>query len=63
MAAAVAWLAGWSGWQATLVASTVVSLVLTSLAWSMAFRGAVVDMVNLALVWIGPRVVPSVAAG
>jgi hypothetical protein len=61
--AAVGWLAGWGGWTAVLVPATLVSLVLTSLDWSMAFRGAVVDMAILALVWLGPRIAPSLAAG
>ena len=61
--AAVGWLAGWGGWTAVLVPATLVSLVLTSLDWSTAFRGTVVDVAILALVWLGPRLAPSLATG
>ena len=63
VAAAVGWLAGWHAWQTVLVPATLLSLVLTALDWSMAFRGTLVDVAILALVWLGPRVVPSLAAG
>lgn len=60
---AAGWLGGWSGWTAVLVPATLLSLVLTSLDWSTAFRGTVVDVAILALVWLAPRLAPSLAAG
>ncbi|HET7230942.1 MAG TPA: hypothetical protein VFJ16_13110 [Longimicrobium sp.] len=61
--AAAGWLAGWNAWTAVLIPATLLSLVLTALDWSMAFRGTMVDVAILALVWIGPRMMPSLAAG
>jgi hypothetical protein len=49
--AAVALLAGWAWWNQIVVAVTLVSLVLTVLDWRNAFRGAVVDVAILALIF------------
>jgi len=58
VAAAVALLAGWAWWNSVLVGVTLVSLSLTILDWSNAFRGAVVDVAILALILAGPRIGP-----
>lgn len=56
VAAAVALLAGWDWWQPVLVGVTLFSLVLTALDWSNAFAGAIVNVVILAAVLLGPRI-------
>jgi hypothetical protein len=56
--AAVALLAGWAWWNPVLVAVTLVSLVLTVLDWSNAFRGVVVDVAILALIFFSSRIAP-----
>jgi hypothetical protein len=56
--AAAALLAGRAWWNPVLVAVTLVSLVLTVLDWSNAFRGAVVDVAILALIFFGSRIAP-----
>lgn len=48
-------------WETALVATTLLSLVLTSLDWSVAFAGAIVDVAILVLLWLGPRVVGQLA--
>jgi hypothetical protein len=53
--AAVAWLVGWGWWQPVLVGVTLFSLVLTVLDWSNAFMGAIINVVILAVLWLGPR--------
>ena len=50
VAGAVALLAGWAWWNPVLVGITLVSLTLTVLDWSSAFRGAVIDVAILALI-------------
>jgi len=52
----VALLAGWVWWQPLLVAVALFSLVLTILDWSSAFAGALLNLVILGVVWLGPRV-------
>jgi hypothetical protein len=54
--AAVALLAGRAWWNPVLVAVTLVSLVLTALDWTNAFRGTVVDVAILALIFFGSRI-------
>jgi len=56
VAVAVALLVGWAWWPSVLVAVSLVSLVLTALDWSHAFRGAVVDAAILALILVGSRI-------
>lgn len=51
-------LAFWFGgawWQPALVAVTLLSLVLTALDWNVAFAGAIVNLVILLWLWLGPR--------
>ena len=52
----LALLAGWPWWQPLLTAVAVVSLTLTVLDWSSAWAGAVLNVVVLAVVLIGPTV-------
>ena len=54
--AAVALLAGWGWWQPVLVGVTLFSLVLTALDWSNAFAGAIINIIILAVLWLGPRI-------
>ena len=61
VAAAVALWAGWPAWQALLVGVTMLSLVLTTLDWAKTYAGAVIDVVILGAVWMGPRVLPWIA--
>ena len=56
--AAVALIAGFTWWNPVLVAITLVSLSLTVLDWSNAFRGAIVDAAILALILVGSRIMP-----
>lgn len=55
VAAALALLAGWEWWRAVLIAMSLLSLALTTLDWSNAFVGAMVDVAILALVPMAPR--------
>ena len=54
--AVVALLAGWGWWQPVLVWVTVFSLVLTALDWSNAFAGAIINILILAVLGLGPRI-------
>ena len=56
LATATALAAGWAWWRSLLLASALVSLVLTGLDWRVAFVGATVNIAILVLFWIGPRV-------
>lgn len=58
IAAAVALLAGWAWWNSVLTGVTLVSLALTILDWSNAFRGAVIDAAILMLILAAPRIGP-----
>lgn len=60
VAAVGLWL-GATWWQPLLLTVTLFSLVLTVLDWNIAFAGAVVNLVILALLWLGPRVAGSAA--
>lgn len=62
VAAVGLWL-GAPWWQALLLPVTLFSLVLTALDWNIASAGAVVNLVILALLWLGPRVVGGAAIG
>jgi hypothetical protein len=55
--AALALLQEWDWWRTVLLAVTLLSLGLTSLDWSVAFAGAIVNIAILAIVWLGPRMV------
>ena len=61
MGAAVALAAGWHWWRPVLLVTTLLSLALTSLDWSVAFAGAIVNLVVLVLLGLGPRVVGQVS--
>jgi hypothetical protein len=54
--AAVALLAGWGWWRPMLMGVALLSLVLTTLDWNDAFRGAIVNMGILLVLWLGPRI-------
>ncbi|MGE5224445.1 MAG: ABC transporter permease [Omnitrophica WOR_2 bacterium] len=43
-----------NGWQPVLIASSLVSLVLTGIDWSNAFRGTLIDMILLGAVLLSP---------
>jgi uncharacterized membrane protein len=53
--AGAALLAGWSWRQPVLVGVTLFSLALTFLDWEIAFAGAVINLVILVVLWLGPR--------
>jgi len=55
VAAVALWL-GATWWQPLLFSVTLFSLALTALDWNIAFAGVVVNLVILALLWLGPRV-------
>ena len=55
--AGIASLAGWSWWQPVLLASTVVSLMLTALDWSVAYGGVVIDIAILVILAFSSRLV------
>jgi len=54
--AGVAMLAGWAWWPALVGVMAVLSLVLTLLDWSVAYAGAVINVVILGMLWLGPAV-------
>jgi hypothetical protein len=54
---AMALMAGWNWWLFILVGVTLFSLVLTALDWSDAYAGAILNIVILAALWLGPRIV------
>jgi hypothetical protein len=56
VAVALALFAGWMWWKPVLAGVALVSLALTTLDWSSAFMGAIVDIVILALVLLAPRI-------
>lgn len=56
VAAAIALFAGWSWWQPVLLGVTLFSLALTLLDWNVAFAGAIINVIILLVVVIGPRV-------
>jgi hypothetical protein len=53
---AAALLAGWDWWRSIIVAVTFFSLVLTVLDWRVAYAGAILNILILAAVWLGPRI-------
>jgi hypothetical protein len=53
---ALALVAGWSWWQPALLAVALFSLVLTALDWSNAYAGAIINILILAMLWLGPRI-------
>ena len=59
IAAAVGLAAGWESATLLLVAVTALSLVLTVLDWNSAFMGAIVNLVILTTLLVGPRLVAS----
>jgi hypothetical protein len=48
LAGAAAFAAGWSWWYPVVATTTAFSLILTTLDWSQAFAGAIVDLAILA---------------
>lgn len=60
VAAVGLWL-GATWWQPVLLTVTLCSLVLTVLDWNIAFAGAVINLVILGILWLGPRVAGSAA--
>ncbi len=54
--AAVALLAGWEWWRLVLVEVTLLSLLLKVLDWRVAYAGVVINIVILAVVWLGPHI-------
>jgi hypothetical protein len=54
--AALALLAGWAWWQPALLAVALFSLMLTALDWSNAYAGALINILILAALWLGPRI-------
>jgi hypothetical protein len=52
---AVAMLAGWGWWQPALIAISLFSLILTVFDWNVAYAGAIIDVVILVALWLGPR--------
>jgi hypothetical protein len=58
---AFALLQGLDWWRNVLLGATLLSLGLTSLDWSIAFAGAVVNVAILLLLWFGPRVIAQVS--
>jgi hypothetical protein len=63
VAVAVALVAGWGWWRPTLVVITLLSLVLTTLDWSVAYAGVAINVVILTLLWLGAAMFGAVAAG
>ena len=55
LSAAGLWL-GWSWWLPTVIASIIVSLVLTTMDWNIAFAGAITDIVIVLLLLFAVRV-------
>jgi hypothetical protein len=53
---AVAVIAGWNWWQPVLFGVTLFSLVLTALNWGVAYAGVIINIVILAMAWVGPRI-------
>ncbi len=53
---AVAMLARWTWAQPALVAITLLSLVLTSLDWKVAYAGVILNIAILGLLWLGPHI-------
>jgi hypothetical protein len=51
-----AMLAGWAWWPLLVRIVAAVSLGLTLLDWSVAYAGAIVNMVILVIIWLGPVV-------
>lgn len=56
VAAGAALLAGWGWWQPVLVGVVLFSLALTILDWSSAFMGAIINVMLLAVLWLGPHI-------
>jgi hypothetical protein len=54
--AGVAMFAGWTWWPALVGVMAVLSLVLTLLDWSVAYAGAIINVVILGMLWLGPVV-------
>ena len=52
--AAVALLSGWTWWQPVLIGVTLFSLILTALDWGVAYAGVIINIVILAVLWLGP---------
>jgi hypothetical protein len=59
VAAALGLFEGWSWWSVALLATTLVSTLLTVLDWNVAFMGAIVDFAILGALWFQLRLVAS----
>jgi hypothetical protein len=53
---AIGVVAGWEWASALLLAITLASLVITAFDWTPAFRGALIDIVILAVLLLGPQI-------
>lgn len=54
--AAVALIVGWGFGKPMLLGVTLFSLVLTALDYNVAYAGVVVNVVILAILWLGPHI-------
>jgi len=54
--AAAALLAGWAWWWPALLAVALFSLMLTALDWSNAYAGVMINILILAVLWLGPHI-------
>ncbi len=54
--AGAALIVGWPWWRPLLVAVTIFSLALTATDWTVAYAGAIIDIVILLVLWLGPHV-------
>ena len=60
--AALAFVFGWGWWLPLLSSITLFSLVLTVLDFRVAYAGIVVNLVILALLWLGSRFMPALSS-
>ncbi len=56
LALLASWIAGWNWWQPVLLGVTLISLVLTSLDWDVAYSGVIVNIAILAILLLGPHI-------
>lgn len=52
----LALLFGWAWWQPVAIGSALLSLLLTGLDGSSAYAGAIINLVILGMIWLGPVV-------
>ncbi len=53
---AIAILVGWNWWQPVLIGVTLFSLALIALDRRVAYAGVIINIVILAVIWVGPRI-------